>query len=88
MMVAATEPCDDFPEPKEPASLSGYKGSAASSSSDYDSGDDSEDAATTTPSTDADGDGFDDATYAPGAGQSPSNQGRNPPGRGGGRGDD
>ena len=43
MTVAATEPCDDFPEPKDPAELSssssGYAGS--SSSSDYDGDTDS-----------------------------------------------
>ncbi len=81
MMVAATENCRDYPAPENPASLSSYSSSTAASSSDYtdpststttDPG-----AATTTPDAgaatgvDADGDGYPDDQYAPGAGQNP-----------------
>ncbi|HET6830857.1 MAG TPA: transglycosylase domain-containing protein [Solirubrobacterales bacterium] len=64
MMVAATEGCRDFPEPEDPAELSAYSSSTATSSSTYDS------TTTTTPATpdgaDADGDGYPDDAYAPG----------------------
>ena len=69
MTVAATEPCDDFPEPEDPAELSssssGYAG--RSSSSDYD-GDTDSTTDDTTDIEDADGDGFDDDLYNPGTG--------------------
>jgi penicillin-binding protein 1A len=77
MMVAATEPCDDFPEPQNPADLSGYY-SEHTVDSDYDS--DTDSTATTTPDTDADeadaddppAGGYDPDLYAPGAGQDPA----------------
>jgi penicillin-binding protein 1A len=77
MSVAAAEPCDDFPEPKDPVSLSAGAGSY-SVSPDYDSS-----TTPTTPTdptaptepTDTDGDGvadgYPDDLYAPGAGQDP-----------------
>jgi membrane peptidoglycan carboxypeptidase len=76
MSVAAAEPCDDFPEPKDPVSLSGGAGSY-SVSPDYDSSTtDPTDptAPTDTPDVgtgDADGDGYPDDEFAPGAGQEP-----------------
>ena len=74
MMEAATQPCDDFPEPENPADLSGYS-SEHTASSDYDSS-----TGTTTPApTDTapadDGaaqGGYDPDLYAPGAGQDPA----------------
>jgi len=72
MSVAAAEPCDDFPEPKDPASLSPGFGDYTVSP-----GDTTTDSTTTDPTdtTDADGDGqadgYDDDLYAPGAGQEP-----------------
>ena len=83
MMVAASQPCDEFPEPENPAELSPYysehtsSSSSSSDSSDYDS---SYDTTTTTPTTttyDAPTDGtaddgnYDPDLYAPGAGQEP-----------------
>ena len=77
MTAAAAEPCDDFPEPKDPVSLSAGAGSY-SVSPDYDSS-----TTPTTPTdptapteqTDTDGDGvadgYPDDLYAPGAGQDP-----------------
>ena len=69
MTVAATEPCDDFPEPKDPAELSssssGYAGSSSSSDLDGDTDSTTDD---TTDIEDADGDGFDDDLYNPGTG--------------------
>ncbi|MDQ3729242.1 MAG: transglycosylase domain-containing protein [Actinomycetota bacterium] len=65
MTVAATEPCDDFPEPQDPVSLSSGSSSSLSDSDVIDSSD----TTTTTPGiTDADGDGFDDEAYLPGTG--------------------
>ena len=92
MTVAATQPCDDFPEPKNPADLSSYLGDYAVGS-DYDST--STSATTTTPGdtttppagTDADGDGAPDDLYAPGVDQGPPDTGGGPPpGAGGGAG--
>jgi penicillin-binding protein 1A len=82
MTVAAAEPCDDFPEPENPADLSPYysehtSSSSSSDSSDYDS---SYDTTTTTPTTTtddattddtADDGNYDPDLYAPGAGQEP-----------------
>jgi penicillin-binding protein 1A len=79
METAASEPCDDFPAPENPADLSGYS-SGNAVSSDYESSDDSTyptTPETTTPETttpdDTDtGDGtYDPDVYAPGAGQEP-----------------
>ena len=78
MTIAATEPCDDFPEPKDPASLSPGYGSHTVSS-DYGETSTLETTDTTTdeetdgadPEGNAPPDGFDDDLYAPGAGQEP-----------------
>jgi hypothetical protein len=66
--VAARKPCDDFPQPKEPAQLSPYRGEhTASRSSSDDDGDGTyydyapDDGAA--PEEDADGDA---GAYAPG----------------------
>jgi penicillin-binding protein 1A len=77
MMVAATEPCDDFPEPQNPADLSGYY-SEHTVDPNYESDDAT--APTTTPDKGTDeenGDepppgGYDPNLYAPGAGQDPA----------------
>jgi hypothetical protein len=67
-LEAATEPCDDFPEPEDPVSLS-----SASSSSSFDDDDDTSTVSPTTDTTtpddgcaDSDGDGFPDCAYNPG----------------------
>ena len=75
MLTAASKPCDDFPAPKDPASLSSYQ-SSASASATYGTTS-STTTTTTTPTTpttttpatgtDADGDGYPDDAYAPGA---------------------
>ena len=71
-------PCDDFPEPEDPAELSAYSsGQTVVSSSDYEDTTTTDDAVTEPvvpeePIDDADGDGFDDDAYAPGAGQEPA----------------
>jgi len=78
MMVAATKPCDDFPEPQNPADLSSYSSSHTGSYGDStDSTTDS--TATTTPTTTTpdstgtgDTNGYDPNLYAPGAGQDPA----------------
>jgi len=66
MNVAAAKPCDDFPEPKDPADLSSSTTGYAASESDII---DSTDTTTTPEVTDADGDGFDDDAYMPGTGE-------------------
>ncbi len=75
MMVAATEPCDDFPEAQNPADLSGYS-SEHTVDPNYES-----DETTTTTTTDEEADedsdepppgGYDPNLYAPGAGQEPA----------------
>jgi penicillin-binding protein 1A len=82
MTVAASEPCDDFPEPKDPADLSSFQSSQTTSSSSSSSDDDYGTSETTTPEiSDDNGDGYDDSAYAPGI-QEPSNGGGG--GRGGG----
>ena len=68
MTAAATEPCDDFPEPKDPVELS--SGSTSSSYSDSDTVD-SSDTTTDDPCADTDGDGFPDCGYLPGTGADP-----------------
>jgi penicillin-binding protein 1A len=91
MSVAAAEPCDDFPEPKDPANLSPGFGSytvdpnATTTTTGTDETDPDQ-------QTDADGDGvpddgYDDNLYAPGAGQEPlpTPGGGNPNGGGGER---
>jgi penicillin-binding protein 1A len=76
MSVAAAEPCDDFPEPKDPVSLSAGAGSysvspdeATTDSSETDPTDDSTDSPDA--GVDTDGDGYPDDQFAPGAGQEP-----------------
>ncbi len=84
MMVAATEPCDDFPAPENPADLSGYT-SENTVDTGYDSSYDSTETTTTDDTTDdaTDDQGTDGAAtdtggdydsdlYAPGAGQEPA----------------
>ena len=69
MLAAATEPCDDFPEPQDPVELSSGAGSYSSSSYDItDSTTDSTTESTVPEITDGDGDGFDDDAYLPGTG--------------------
>jgi penicillin-binding protein 1A len=92
MEVAAAQPCDDFPEPENPASLSSYysEHTASGSDSSSDSYDDSTgtyttpDITTTPDATDTGGDanGYDPNLYAPGAGQDSAPT----PGGGGGAG--
>ncbi|MET0823579.1 MAG: penicillin-binding transpeptidase domain-containing protein, partial [Solirubrobacterales bacterium] len=80
MMVAATEPCDDFPEPENPAELSGYTSEHTTDPSYDDSTDTGttttpttpDDTATDDPATGGDTDGYDSDLYAPGAGQDPA----------------
>jgi penicillin-binding protein 1A len=80
--IDETGNCDDYPEPKEPADLSSYSSDQTIVDSEYD---DSTYDETTTPTdpdtgaveppvdgTDADGDGFPDDAYAPGADQEPA----------------
>ena len=86
MTVAATEPCEDFPEPENPADVSsfysGHTASPSSSSDDYGYDTSTTGGVTTTEETDdteaaedsdrADSDqGYDPDLYAPGAGQEP-----------------
>ena len=75
MSVAATEPCDDFPEPQDPANLSAGFGEYAVDPN-YQSTTTGTDETDPDQQTDADGDGvpddgYDDNLYAPGAGQEP-----------------
>ena len=81
MNIAATSPCDDFPEPEDPAELSGFFSDNTVTSEYDDSGgkDTTIPADGTTdsveqpdPGDDTDGDGFDDGAYAPGADQQPA----------------
>jgi penicillin-binding protein 1A len=77
MTEAAAEPCDDFPEPKDPASLSAGYGSYTvdpnydATPTDPTDTDTTDDDTAIEPGTDADGDGFPDDSYAPGADQEP-----------------
>jgi penicillin-binding protein 1A len=82
MMVAATDPCDDFPAPENPASLSSfYSDQTASSDSSYEDDPytddyyedptDTTDDETTDPETDTGDETYDPELYAPGAGQEP-----------------
>ena len=66
MLVAASEPCDDFPEPRNPADLSPFTSSQTISSSSYEDSTTTDSTTAESPITDADGDGFDDGAYAPG----------------------
>jgi penicillin-binding protein 1A len=90
MKVAAAQPCDDFPEPQNPASLSSYYSEHTASSGSDSSSDSYDDSTgtyttpdtTTTPdaTTGGDNNGYDPDLYAPGAGQDASPT----PGGGGG----
>jgi penicillin-binding protein 1A len=87
MSVAAAEPCDDFPEPKDPVSLSSGAGSYSVSPDETTTDPtDPTDPTDATDSPDAgvdtDGDGYPDDQFAPGAGQEPLS----PPGQGNGDG--
>ena len=79
--------CDDYPEPEDPAELSAFSSSQTVISADDDTttDDPTADDTTTGDITDADGDGFDDNAYAPGAGQDPAPT-PDPPAGGGGNG--
>jgi penicillin-binding protein 1A len=75
MLEAASSPCDDLPEPQNPASLSSFYGEhTATGDSDYYDYDDEE---TTTTTDDTGGtevpsdENYDSDLYAPGAGQEP-----------------
>ena len=77
--------CDDFPAPQDPVSLSPFTGGGTSSSSDSDETTtdpsdpttpaDPTDPGATPPGADADGDGYPDDQYAPGAGAPPADTG-------------
>ncbi len=89
MLEAATEPCDDFPEPQDPADLSSGFGSSYSSTSDDDVISSTATDTTTPAITDADGDGYDDDAYLPGTGDDGDGGTEEPPpddGGGGGGG--
>ncbi len=92
MLTAATQPCEDFPAPTEPADLSSFFGDHTVSS-DYGqeaptseplNPDDADDIDSDVESGDADGDGAPDDLYAPGVdgNTNPADRGN----RGGGRG--
>ena len=67
MLEAATEPCDDFPEPKDPVSLtSGSSGYASSDDSDGPTDSNDYDEPADDGIEDTDNDGADDDLYAPG----------------------
>ena len=73
MMEAATKPCNDFPEPEDQVEVSSSSSGYATSDYSSDETTTSPDSTTPTPTappaeTDADGDGFPDAAYEPGTG--------------------
>ena len=79
--IDETGNCDDYPEPKEPADLSSYSSDQTIVDSTYDTTTtppttptDTDTGAVEPPvdGTDADGDGFPDDAYAPGADQEPA----------------
>ena len=76
MTVAASEPCDDFPTPENPADLSSYTSEhTVSSSSEFDEDlkpGDTRDPVYPDPADAGDANGFDPELYAPGAGQEPA----------------
>ena len=83
MTVAAAKPCDDFPEPQNPADLSSYSSSHTGSyggSTTTTDGYDTTTPTTTTPDGTGNGtgtgtgdtNGYDPDLYAPGAGQDPA----------------
>jgi penicillin-binding protein 1A len=71
MEVAAAEPCEDFPEPEDPADLTPlYSGGAAADTGTDDSTyDDTGATSTTTPDATTEAGGYDPDLYAPGASQ-------------------
>ena len=84
MSVAAAKPCDDFPEPKDPVSLSSGAGSYSVSPDETttDPTDPTDSTDSPDAGADADGDGYPDDQFAPGAGQEPLS----PPGQANGDG--
>jgi penicillin-binding protein 1A len=76
MVVAASEPCDDFPQPQNPVDLAPFYSDYTTGSSKFDKKGNRTDSTTTDPTTtdpaaaapgtDADGDGYPDGAYAPG----------------------
>ncbi len=72
MVTAASQPCNDFPQPQNPADLAPFYSEYTTGSSKFDKDGnptDSTDSTTTdstAPGTDADGDGYPDDVYAPG----------------------
>ncbi len=81
MTTAAAEPCDDFPEPEQPADLSPFYSDHATTgegaeNSSYDDGTAAPAPVTPAPDTTTDpgggGAGYDPDLYAPGAGQDPA----------------
>jgi len=71
MTVAATKPCDDFPEPQDPVDLSSSSSGYAGESDTSTSADATGDTDTATPGgdcADADGDGYPDCAYLPDTG--------------------
>ncbi len=78
MLAAASQPCDDFPAPQDPASLSSFS-SDQTVSPDYDSTDPYDSTTppdatddTTDPNTGGTDPNYDPDLYAPGAGQGPT----------------
>jgi hypothetical protein len=68
MTEAATEPCDDFPEPKDPVDLSSASSGYASDDDDDPSSSFDDDDTDSPTGDDLDGDGFPDNAYLPGTG--------------------
>jgi penicillin-binding protein 1A len=72
MLVAASQPCDDFPPPQNPASLSPFYGEHTASAPDSGGTYGDETSTTTDETRNGNGDeNFDPELYAPGAGQDP-----------------
>jgi penicillin-binding protein 1A len=77
MTTAAAEPCDDFPEPEDPAELSPYYSDNATTgtgegNTTYDDGTGYTSPAPAPAPTDTGGGQYDSDLYAPGAGQNPA----------------
>jgi penicillin-binding protein 1A len=83
--IDKTGNCNDYPEPKDPAELSAFSSGQTQSSDTYDDGtttttptdpadpaDPTDPGTAVPPGTDADGDGYPDDQYAPGAGADPA----------------
>ena len=76
MVTAASRPCNDFPQPENPADLAPFYSEYTTGSSKFDENGDLTDPTATDPTTtdptapapgaDADGDGYPDDVYAPG----------------------